>query len=122
MYLNSGTRTLQNGLGVGGQSKFHGLWFPESFDYVESRQCSTFASPPLMGDNGGDACAPIDLVEVYALDMPGLRVALAEAAAIAQESGAGTSILNNHADARALLEMTGTRLHSDGLRDAPDEE
>ncbi|KNC50638.1 uncharacterized protein AMSG_00800 [Thecamonas trahens ATCC 50062] len=114
-YFNHGTQTLPNGLGMGGQLKFFGLFVDASFETGESRTCSTFGSPQLHGADAASATFELVSLDVYAVDRSAM-VAAAEAAAEAAAAGDG-SVLAGNKDVRALLEMAGVRMHSDGIRE-----
>ncbi|GFR66003.1 TLD domain-containing protein 1 [Elysia marginata] len=67
MYLNTQQQTLPNGLGMGGQFDYFGLWIDQSFDRGHSkagaRGCTTYGSPQLSAHPDFD----IDFVEVWAV-------------------------------------------------------
>ncbi|RUP52138.1 TLD-domain-containing protein [Jimgerdemannia flammicorona] len=51
-YLNFGTKSLPNGIGLGGQMDYFGLWISADFEHGHSRaapHCTTYASPKLAG-------------------------------------------------------------------------
>ncbi|XP_069492344.1 MTOR-associated protein MEAK7 isoform X2 [Ambystoma mexicanum] len=104
MYLNSGQQTMPNGLGMGGQHDYFGLWIDSNFGKGHSKakpKCTTYNSPQLSGSE----TFSIDVLEVWAVGDPP-----------DQEERAKRSILDSDPEARALLEMSGRVRHSEGLR------
>ncbi|CAG5124791.1 unnamed protein product, partial [Candidula unifasciata] len=67
MYLNHQVQTLPNGLGMGGQFEFFGLWIDQSFDQGHSkasaRGCTTYGSPRLSAREEFE----VDCLEVWAV-------------------------------------------------------
>ncbi|KAM9807450.1 MTOR-associated protein MEAK7 [Neosynchiropus ocellatus] len=113
MYLNQNQQTMPNGLGMGGQHHYFGLWLDSNFGRGHSRarpKCTTYGSPQLSADED----FAVDCVEVWAVGK------LPE-----PEEGddvkAKKSILDADPEAEAMLEMAGRSLHSQGLRE-PEEE
>ncbi|XP_030437501.1 MTOR-associated protein MEAK7 isoform X1 [Gopherus evgoodei] len=106
MYLNHGQQTIPNGLGMGGQHDYFGLWIDSNYGKGHSRAkptCTTYNSPQLSANEN----FTLDAMEVWAVgDLP-------EGAVIKGKK----SILNTDPEAQALLEMTGKSRQSDGLRE-----
>ncbi|KAM9301768.1 MTOR-associated protein MEAK7 [Gastrophryne carolinensis] len=111
MYLNHGQQTMPNGLGMGGQHDYFGLWIDSNFGRGHSKakpRCTTYNSPQLSAKED----FTIDCLEAWALGD------LSEELLAKNKK----SILDADPEARALLEMTGRTRQSDGLRDKGDEE
>ncbi|XP_042294674.1 MTOR-associated protein MEAK7 [Sceloporus undulatus] len=110
MYLNHGQQTMPNGLGMGGQHEYFGLWVDGNYGKGHSKakpKCTTYNSPQLSAKEN----FTLDAMEVWAVG------GLPENA-----TGKGQkSILDADPEAQALLEMIGKSRQSDGLR-APDED
>ncbi|XP_028665995.1 MTOR-associated protein MEAK7 isoform X1 [Erpetoichthys calabaricus] len=110
MYLNQGQKTMPNGLGMGGQHDYFGLWIDCDFGKGHSKakpRCTTFNSPQLSAEED----FIIDTVEVWAVGEP------------PDESQIKTkSILDADPEAQALLEMVGKPQQSIGLREPEKEE
>eukprot|EP01101_Sappina_pedata_P010851 TRINITY_DN6952_c0_g1_i1.p1 TRINITY_DN6952_c0_g1~~TRINITY_DN6952_c0_g1_i1.p1 ORF type:complete len:270 (+),score=75.98 TRINITY_DN6952_c0_g1_i1:2-811(+) len=66
-YLNEDMETMPNGLGMGGQHEFFGIFLEERFDYgLSNGTCSTFRSPCL----SSEARFAIETVEVWGTKLP----------------------------------------------------
>ncbi|XP_050779228.1 MTOR-associated protein MEAK7 isoform X1 [Gopherus flavomarginatus] len=106
MYLNHGQQTIPNGLGMGGQHDYFGLWIDSNYGKGHSRAkptCTTYNSPQLSANEN----FTLDAMEVWAVgDLP-------EGTVIKGKK----SILDTDPEAQALLEMTGKSRQSDGLRE-----
>lgn len=111
MYLNSGTASLPNGLGLGGQAGFYALWLDASFiEGVSRGGTNTYASPCLASD---EHFRPV-LVEVWSVQLPLPDSDDDETAAGAPTPGGprrGKSSVRSNAEARAFLEIAGVRMH-----------
>ncbi|XP_078527208.1 MTOR-associated protein MEAK7 isoform X2 [Lissotriton helveticus] len=111
MYLNSGQQTLPNGLGMGGQHNYFGLWIDSDFGQGHSKakpRCTTYNSRQLSSTEN----FKIDVLEVWGVGYNKET-----------DEKSKKSILDADPDARALLDMAGVTRHSDGLREkAKDEE
>ncbi|CAH2324077.1 Hypothetical predicted protein [Pelobates cultripes] len=111
MYLNHGQQTMPNGLGMGGQHNYFGLWIDSDYGTGHSKakpRCTTYNSPQLSAKED----FTIDSLEVWAVgDIPEHLLAKNK-----------KSILDVDPEARALLEMTGKTRQSDGLRDVENDE
>ncbi|PIA17758.1 TLD-domain-containing protein, partial [Coemansia reversa NRRL 1564] len=95
-YFNYSTKTLPNGLGVGGQMGHFGLWIDSGFTHGGSNTAATFSSPQLSTCDEFN----IDMVEVW-LVRPSQRHDVA---------GEGTENMQKSAveanpEAAAMLEM-----------------
>uniref|UniRef100_A0A8D0GT17 MTOR-associated protein MEAK7 n=1 Tax=Sphenodon punctatus TaxID=8508 RepID=A0A8D0GT17_SPHPU len=109
MYLNHGQQTMPNGLGMGGQHDYFGLWIDSNYGIGHSKakpKCTTYNSPQLSAAEN----FTLDAMEVWAVgDLPE-----------STEAKGKRSILDVDPEAQALLEMTGKSSHSVGLRDQND--
>ncbi|NWX86153.1 TLDC1 protein, partial [Nothoprocta ornata] len=105
MYLNHGQQTMPNGLGMGGQHDYFGLWIDSDYGKGHSKakpRCTTYNSPQLSAKEH----FTLDAMEVWAVgDIP-------ESAVLKSKS-----ILDVDPEAQALLEMTGKTRQSEGLRE-----
>ncbi|NXG18558.1 TLDC1 protein, partial [Grallaria varia] len=109
MYLNHGQQTMPNGLGMGGQHRYFGLWIDSDYGKGHSKakpRCTTYNSPQLSAKED----FTLDAMEVWAVgDIP--------------ESMVGKkSILDVDPEAQALLEMAGKTRQSEGLREPIEED
>ncbi|KAI4824109.1 hypothetical protein KUCAC02_012652 [Chaenocephalus aceratus] len=69
MYLNQNQQTMPNGLGMGGQHGYFGLWLDSDFGRGHSRarpRCTTYGSPQLSEEED----FRLDSVEVWAVGSP----------------------------------------------------
>ncbi|KAG8437487.1 hypothetical protein GDO86_008261 [Hymenochirus boettgeri] len=111
MYLNHGQQTMPNGLGMGGQHDYFGLWIDSNFGKGHSKakpRCTTYNSPQLSAKEEFS----IDTLEVWAIgELPEHLLAKSK-----------KSILDSDPEARALLEMTGRTRQSDGLRQVAEDD
>uniref|UniRef100_A0A671KZA4 MTOR-associated protein MEAK7 n=1 Tax=Sinocyclocheilus anshuiensis TaxID=1608454 RepID=A0A671KZA4_9TELE len=112
MYLNQGQQTLPNGLGMGGQHGYFGLWLDCDFGHGHSRArplCTTYGSPQLSGDED----FKLDTVEVWGVGQPPEEQ---------EQDEKKKSILDADPEVQAMMEMTGKTLHSQGLREPEEDE
>ncbi|XP_060041077.1 MTOR-associated protein MEAK7 isoform X1 [Erinaceus europaeus] len=111
MYLNHGQQTIPNGLGMGGQHHYFGLWIDVDFGKGHSKAkptCTTYNSPQLSAKENFQ----FEKMEVWAVgDAPEVQLAKNN-----------KSILDADPEAQALLEISGRSRHSEAFREAPDEE
>ncbi|XP_053409562.1 MTOR-associated protein MEAK7 isoform X2 [Nycticebus coucang] len=110
MYLNHGQQTIPNGLGMGGQHNYFGLWVDVDFGKGHSKAkptCTTYNSPQLSAKE--HFC--FDRMEVWAVGDP----------SEAELAKSNKSILDVDPEAQALLEISGRTRHSEGLREPLDE-
>ncbi|KAM6300445.1 MTOR-associated protein MEAK7 [Aegotheles albertisi] len=110
MYLNHGQQTMPNGLGMGGQHEYFGLWIDSDYGKGHSKakpRCTTYNSPQLSAKED----FTLDAMEVWAVgDLP-------------ESAGKGKkSILDVDPEAQALLEMAGKSRLSEGLREPIEED
>ncbi|XP_029910348.1 MTOR-associated protein MEAK7 [Myripristis murdjan] len=114
MYLNQNQQTMPNGLGMGGQHGYFGLWLDSDFGRGHSRarpKCTTYGSPQLSGDED----FTLDSMEVWWVGKPPEPVE--------GEEGVGKrSILDVDPEVQAMMEMAGKTLHSQGLREPEEDE
>ncbi|XP_068458287.1 MTOR-associated protein MEAK7 [Clinocottus analis] len=113
MYLNQHQQTMPNGLGMGGQHGYFGLWLDADFGRGHSRarpKCTTYGSPALSGEED----FTLDSVEVWAVGKP-------PAPEEGEEGPGKKSILDADLEVQAMMEMTGKTLHSQGFRE-PEED
>ncbi|XP_072135985.1 MTOR-associated protein MEAK7 isoform X3 [Mobula birostris] len=105
MYLNVGQQTMPNGLGMGGQHNYFGLWIDSNYGKGHSKakpRCTTYNSPQLSAEEH----FTIDTMEVWMVgNLP------------ASDLSKTKSVLDTDPEAQALLEMIGKTRVSDGLRD-----
>uniref|UniRef100_H3CTU7 MTOR-associated protein MEAK7 n=1 Tax=Tetraodon nigroviridis TaxID=99883 RepID=H3CTU7_TETNG len=115
MYLNQHQQTMPNGLGMGGQHDYFGLWLDSDFGRGHSRArptCTTYGSPQLSAEEDFS----LDSMEVWAVGKP------PEPEDEQGEEGVGKrSVLDMDPEVQAIMEMTGKSLHSQGLRE-PEED
>ncbi|KAI8373826.1 TLD-domain-containing protein [Blakeslea trispora] len=104
-YLCWGKKSLPNGLGMGGQFDYAGLWLESDFLHGHSRAgplCTTFGSPQLSSDQN----FLIDEVEVW-LVRPLLRNE-------DEDTHQGKGVLGNAEDME-FMEMAGKKMYSKDL-------
>jgi hypothetical protein len=110
MYLQQTAQTMPNGLGMGGQLEYCGLWMSAEFDSGHSKgrpHCTTYGSPSLSSSEDFS----VDTVEVWHVGPPPPPPE--------QSDGVGQSILDKDKVAGHILEMAGKSRHSEGLRELP---
>ncbi|XP_035012019.2 MTOR-associated protein MEAK7 [Hippoglossus stenolepis] len=115
MYLNQNQQTMPNGLGMGGQHGYFGLWLERDFGRGHSRgrpKCTTYGSPQLSGEED----FTLDSVEVWAVGKPPEPEEDEEV-----DGKKKKSILDVNPEVQAMMEMSGKTLHSQGLRE-PEED
>ncbi|XP_017274574.1 MTOR-associated protein MEAK7 [Kryptolebias marmoratus] len=113
MYLNQHQQTMPNGLGMGGQHDYFGLWLDSDFGQGHSRarpKCTTFGSPQLSADED----FILDSMEVWAVGKPKKPEGGDEEE---EEEEGKKSILNVDPEVQAMMELTGKTLHSEGFRE-----
>ncbi|KAM4833676.1 MTOR-associated protein MEAK7 [Thomomys bottae] len=107
MYLNHGQQTMPNGLGMGGQHGYFGLWVDADFGKGHSKAkptCTTYSSPQLSAKED----FRFETMEVWVVEDP------------AELQPVKKSVLDADPEDRALLEASGWTRHSEGLREVPD--
>ncbi|XP_038394069.1 LOW QUALITY PROTEIN: MTOR-associated protein MEAK7 isoform X8 [Canis lupus familiaris] len=111
MYLNHRQQTIPNGLGMGGQHNYFGLWIDVDFGKGHSKakpKCTTYSSPQLSAQEN----FRFEKMEVWGVgDAP-----------VLQQAKSSRSVLDKNPEAQILLEASGRSRHSEGLRDVPDGE
>ncbi|XP_010882423.2 MTOR-associated protein MEAK7 [Esox lucius] len=113
MYLNQGQQTMPNGLGMGGQHGYFGLWLDSDFGRGHSRarpRCTTYGSPQMSAEED----FTVDSLEVWGVRKPPEEEE--------GETRGKRSILDADPEAQAMLEMTGKTLHSQGFREPEEDE
>ncbi|KAB1273867.1 TLD domain-containing protein 1 [Camelus dromedarius] len=111
MYLNHGQQTIPNGLGMGGQHSYFGLWIDFDFGKGHSKAkptCTTYNSPQLSAQED----FRFERMEVWAVGD----------ALVTQPAKSSKSILDVDLEAQSLLEISGRSRHSEGLREVPEED
>ncbi|XP_061775946.1 MTOR-associated protein MEAK7 isoform X1 [Nerophis ophidion] len=114
MYLNQNQQTLPNGMGMGGQHNYFGLWLDSNFGRGHSRarpKCTTFASPQLSADED----FILDSMEVWAVGKPSETEK-------DEECTGKKSVLDVDPEVQAMMEMAGKTLLSQGLREPQDDQ
>ncbi|XP_061399374.1 MTOR-associated protein MEAK7 [Musca vetustissima] len=111
-YLNLGQQTMPNGLGMGGQFGYWGLWLDCEYGIGQSSEsCTTFKEYNQLSKRKDFR---IRNLEVWGIgDEP-------KQGDDSDEEGEGTnkrSILDKNLEDRVMLELSGRNMHSDGLRD-----
>ncbi|KAF9913020.1 hypothetical protein EC991_005888 [Linnemannia zychae] len=104
-YLDSGTKTLPNGIGFGGQLRYFGLWLANDFQTGQSAAeplCSTYQSPRLSKQQN----FKLDEMEVWQV----------HPSAVERDDAPKHSAMDAHPDAVALLEMANRKMYSKDVR------
>ncbi|CAH0550283.1 unnamed protein product [Brassicogethes aeneus] len=111
-YLNLHQQTLPNGLAMGGQHGYNGIWIDSEYGHGQcSQSCTTYQGYEQLSSAKDFQFRHL---EVWGLGAPPLS---------AQEKGervgssGGGSVLDGNAENKAMLEMAGKKMHSDGLRE-----
>ncbi|KAI8321131.1 TLD-domain-containing protein [Martensiomyces pterosporus] len=104
-YFNYATKTLPNGLGVGGQLEHFGLWIDSAFTCGHSSSTATFDSEQL--SHGREFS--IEAVEAW-LVRPSVRDD-------GDVGGPKMSALDTNPDAVAMLEMANKTMYSKMVRE-----
>ncbi|XP_036896173.1 MTOR-associated protein MEAK7 [Sturnira hondurensis] len=111
MYLNQGQQTIPNGLGMGGQHNYFGLWIDVDFGRGHSKAkptCTTYNSPQLSAQED----FRFEKMEVWAVG----ETSQTELATSKK------SVLDSNLEAQVLLQISGHTRHSEGLREVPNQE
>ncbi|KAJ2452549.1 hypothetical protein EV183_002844 [Coemansia sp. RSA 2336] len=103
-YFNYSTKTLPNGLGIGGQMGHFGLWIDCDFTNGHSNSAATFGSQPLSLQSE----FVIDAVEAW-LVRPTQRLDADD------EPGTQKSAVESNPEAAAMLEMANRHMYSKDL-------
>lgn len=112
-YLNLHQQTMPNGLGMGGQFDFWGLWLDSDYGNGHSSEsCTTFKNYLQMSS---DKNFKIKNLEVWGVgELP--------AKDEDEEGSKQRSILDGNHETKAILELAGRKQYSDGYREEdPDE-
>lgn len=110
MYMNSGQYTLPNGIGMGGQMSYWGLWIDSEYGIGQcSISCSTYSNYSMLSANKD---FKIDSLEVWCVKEKPLK----------DDEEEERKLPSNKDDwDMKLLEMSGCTKYSDGLRDEDEE-
>ncbi|KAJ2533619.1 hypothetical protein GGH20_000547 [Coemansia sp. RSA 1937] len=103
-YFNYSTKTLPNGLGIGGQMEHFGLWIDSSFTCGHSNSAATFGSEQLSTHSE----FTIDTVEAW-LVRPSQRLDSDD------DDRTQKSIVEANPEAVAMLEMANRKMYSKEL-------
>ncbi|CAG9792910.1 unnamed protein product [Diatraea saccharalis] len=109
-YINHHTKTLPNGLIMGGQFEFGGIWVnADPFGEGSSAEsCSTYRGYKRLSK---EPTFHIRSLEVWGVgDKPEL---------IKDEDERDVSVLDTNPEAKAILELAGRTRHSEGIREPP---
>ncbi|XP_071054421.1 MTOR-associated protein MEAK7 [Onthophagus taurus] len=107
-YLNLHQQTLPNGLAMGGQHGYCGIWLDEDYGNGHtSESCTTYSGYFQMSHTKQFTYRHL---EVWGLGSP---------PPTPQERGerVGMSVLDGNVESKALLKMAGRQMHSEGVRD-----
>ncbi|RUS15191.1 TLD-domain-containing protein [Endogone sp. FLAS-F59071] len=107
-YLNFDTQSLPNGLGLGGQLDYFGLWIASDFEHGHSRaapRCSTYGSPRLAVNED----FVVDEVEVWLV-----RPTIKDLDLLPPK---GKRSALDHAEDVAFLEMGGRKMYSKEVKE-----
>lgn len=108
MYLNYHQQSMPNGLGMGGQFRYWGLWLDSEFGHGEcANVCTTYKNYAMLSSNKKFSVRHLEIWGV------------GPAPLTAEEKGERTGILDKDPAARKILEMAGKAPHSAGIRDDP---
>ncbi|XP_013107693.1 MTOR-associated protein MEAK7 [Stomoxys calcitrans] len=113
-YLNLGQQTMPNGLGMGGQFNYWGLWLDCEYGVGQScESCTTFKDYTQLSKRKEFR---IRNLEVWGIgDEPKQSDDSDEEGG--ENAGNKRSILDKNLEDRVMLELSGRNMHSDGLRD-----
>lgn len=107
-YLNLHQQTMPNGLGMGGQFDYWGLWIDSDYGVgMSSESCTTYRNY-IQLSSGKEF--KIKNLEVWGVGEIPEREETDETRA---------SVLDGNVETKAMLAMIGKKQHSEGLRDAP---
>lgn len=107
MYLNVGMQTIPNGLGMGGQFEYFGMWLDSDFGPGHSKarpKSTTYGSPQLSGSEKFQ----VEDIEVWGVGAP------------PEQEEKQRSVLDTETDAQAILDLIGKERKSEGLREPED--
>lgn len=110
-YLNIQQQTLPNGLGMGGQFEYFGLWLDAEFGKGHcSETCTTYRNYKMLS---ATKYFEVDCVEVWAVGPECEREDVEDVRRSVRESDLET---------KAMLQLAGKTLHSEGMDDNIEEE
>ncbi|CAG9760271.1 unnamed protein product [Ceutorhynchus assimilis] len=113
-YLNLHQQTMPNGLAMGGQHNYCGLWVDSEYGQGHSSEsCTTYASYQQLSHTKE---FHFRHMEVWGLGQPPPTPQEKGERAL----GKGGSILDNNAESKAMLKMAGKTIHSEGIREPSD--
>ncbi|CAB3229420.1 unnamed protein product [Arctia plantaginis] len=109
-YMNSNTKTLPNGLLMGGQFNFGGIWVnADPFGEGSSAEsCSTYRGYKRLSK---EPTFHIRALEVWGVGDKPLSVK--------ESDERDVSVLDTNPEAKAILELAGRVRHSEGIREPP---
>ncbi|KAJ8868863.1 hypothetical protein PR048_030404 [Dryococelus australis] len=111
-YLNIQQQTMPNGLGMGGQFNYFGMWLDAAFGSGHcSETCTTYKNCPMLSSSKNFT---VSHVEVWAV---GPKPKSEDEDEEEGEGGSKKSILDVDLGAKALLELVGKSQHSEGIRE-----
>ncbi|XP_018334168.1 TLD domain-containing protein 1 isoform X2 [Agrilus planipennis] len=106
-YLCLNQQTLPNGLGMGGQFHYWGLWLDHDFGHGQSSEsCTTFSEYSQLSNTKNFRIKNID---VWGVGMP-------EEVETTDEAPA-KSVLDTNIETKAVLQLAGRKIHSEGIRE-----
>lgn len=109
MYLNLHQQTMPNGLAMGGQHGYCGLWLDQEYGQGHTcASCTTYRDYTQMSHNKEFQYRHLEVWGVGPVPT------------VDEDEPQAASILAGHTESKALLEMSGKKMYSDGLRE-PDE-
>uniref|UniRef100_A0A1Q3F8M4 MTOR-associated protein MEAK7 n=1 Tax=Culex tarsalis TaxID=7177 RepID=A0A1Q3F8M4_CULTA len=109
-YLNLHQQTMPNGLGLGGQHNYWGLWLDSEYGVGEcSESCTTFKGYFQMS---ATKKFTVRNVEVWGVGDKPVKENESEESSV-------RSVLDGNADSKAMLKMSGREQYSDGYREEP---
>ncbi|XP_055851232.1 MTOR-associated protein MEAK7 [Episyrphus balteatus] len=110
-YLNTSQQTMPNGLGMGGQFEYWGLWLDCEYGLGQSSEtCTTFKNYKQLS---GQKSFNIRNIEVWGVG---------EEPEKDDAEGPQRSILDKNLEDKVILDLAGRQMHSEGLRDPDLEE
>uniref|UniRef100_A0A1A9WUD7 MTOR-associated protein MEAK7 n=1 Tax=Glossina brevipalpis TaxID=37001 RepID=A0A1A9WUD7_9MUSC len=111
-YLHLNQQTLPNGLGMGGQFDYWGLWLDSEYGKGQSSEtCTTFKNYVQLSKQK-QFC--IKNLEIWGV---GDEPKLSEDSDEEIDNSNQRSVLDKNLEDRVMLQMSGHKMHSDGLRE-----
>ncbi|XP_060536321.1 MTOR-associated protein MEAK7 [Cylas formicarius] len=112
-YLNLHQQTMPNGLALGGQHNYCGLWIDSEYGNGHSSEsCTTYAGYQQMSHSKEFHFRHL---EVWGLGLPP-PTPQERGERVTTKSG---SVLDANVESKAMLKMAGKQIHSEGLREPP---